>query len=50
MLWVIHRLDAFAASWMVATLLVMALLPVPCLCRGGVQSYLYANILGFFVG
>jgi hypothetical protein len=48
LLWVIHKLDAYAASWMVATLLVMVLLPVLCL-YWGVQSYLYANILGFFV-
>jgi hypothetical protein len=44
-------LDAYAVSWMAATLLGMALLPVHVsLYGGGVQSYLYANIVGFFVG
>jgi hypothetical protein len=42
------RLDAYAASWMVATLLVMRCYLFVSL-GGGVQSYLYANRLGFFV-
>ena len=39
----IHRLDAHAASWMVATLLVMALLPVH-VSIGTVYSAIYTPI------
>src|SRR5215208_203284 len=42
------RLDAYAASWMVATPSRAASLPVHI--SRGVQSYLYANRVGFFVG
>src|SRR5215212_9552821 len=45
---VLRGLDAYAASWMVATPSRAALLPVHI--SRGVQSYLYANRLGFFVG
>src|SRR5215203_5173054 len=42
------RLDAYAATWMVATPSRAASLPVQI--TRGVQSYLYANRVGFFVG
>jgi hypothetical protein len=46
---VLRALGAYAAFWMVATPSRAALLPVH-ISRGGVQSYLYANRVGFFVG
>src|SRR5215213_2352678 len=45
---VLRGLDAYAASWMVATPSRAASLPVHI--SRGVQSYLYANRVGFFVG
>src|SRR5215208_7934580 len=45
---VLRGLDAYAASWMVASPSRAASLPVHI--SRGVQSYLYANRVGFFVG
>src|SRR5215210_3431541 len=47
---VLRGLDAYAASWMAASPSRAALLPVHVSRGGGVQSYLYANRVGFFVG